>query len=138
MRVYGTERSDMRRLIRLYYIIHFDAGLIQLRKNVAIAAYMLFVIRCPHSTRCSFNIMVGCPSVRLSRRSTCRLPQPGREQQISIESWRRPSSGCGWAAVSVMLRAEVRGSTQTCFDVCSGTTSVCVSSFQTRFSFGTF
>jgi len=35
-------------------------------KYLTIAAYTLFVIRCPRGMRCMINVTVGCPSVRLS------------------------------------------------------------------------
>jgi len=44
---------------------------------------------CPHNMLCTVYVTVGCPSVRQSARLSvdiCRLPQPGRGQQISIDS----------------------------------------------------
>jgi len=74
---------------------------------------VIIIWRCPHNMRCGVYVTVGCPSVRLFVPSIdiCCLPQPGRGQQISVDSCRRPRCGCGQRHVESQGRG---GSTQTC------------------------
>jgi len=70
--------------------------------------------RCPHGIRCSVDVTVRSPSVRPSVPLTDihRMPQPGRGWTTDID---RLATGARVAAAgSVMLRAEVWGSTETC------------------------
>jgi len=73
--------------------------------------------------------VVRCPSVQLSVRLSvpsidiCRLPQPGRGQQISVDT----AGARAAAAGSVMSRVEGRGSTLTCFILVGEQRHACVS-----------
>ena len=70
--------------------------------------------------RSGVYVTVGCPSVRPSVCPVDRQQQrraaswSGRLQQMSIDSWQACSPRSAANAGSVMLRADGRGSTQTC------------------------
>jgi len=66
--------------------------------------------RYPHNMWCRVYVTVSCPSVYLSHQSTsaaCRSPGAGSRYRSTAAGARAAAAG------SVMLRAEVRGSTQT-------------------------
>jgi len=74
--------------------------------------------------RSRIYVTVGCPSVCLSHRSTVAAvsggfaAERGRLQHILIDTWRACSPRSAADAGRVMLRAEGRGSTQTCLLLC--------------------
>jgi len=96
--------------------------------------------RCPHSMRCRVSLTVGClyldSSVCLSVPSTDICPVC--RSLVAGSMYWSTDAGAAYrsitavaraaAAVSVMLRAEVRGSTQTCYKIVSRPLSayVCV------------